>query len=136
MTSFEVHTEGRGDIIDLTEQVASAVRRSGVEDGSVTVFVPGSTAAVTTMEFEDGLISDMRAFLERLAPASGEYEHHQRWGDRNGAAHMLAALIGPGISVPVEKGGLRLGSWQQIVLIDLDEQPRSREIEVVVCRSV
>jgi secondary thiamine-phosphate synthase enzyme len=132
---FEVSTQGRGDFIDLTEPVAAAVKRSGVKEGVATVFVSASTAAVTTMEFEKGLMSDLRALFERLAPAAGDYEHHQRWGDRNGAAHMLAAIIGPSVSVPVVDGVLNLGTWQQIVLIDLDEGPRSRQIEIAVCRS-
>jgi len=132
---FEVSTKGRGDFLDLTEQVAAAVRQTGVQNGTAMVFVSASTAAVTTMEYESGLINDLRAVFERLAPSGGDYEHHQKWGDRNGAAHVLSALIGPSVSVPVEDGALRLGTWQQIVLIDLDERSRLREIEVVVCRA-
>lgn len=96
------------------------------------VFVSGSTAALTTMEFEEGLKKDLVKILEQWAPEDSDYEHHQKWGDRNGAAHLKSALIGTSVSVPITKGELALGTWQQIVLIDFDERPRQREITVTV----
>lgn len=127
---FEVKTGGHHDFIDLTARVAEAVGASGVRLGTATVFVSGSTAAVTTMEYEEGLKRDMKDMFERLAPEAGEYEHHKRWGDRNGAAHIKAAVVGPSVSVPVEDGQPALGEWQQIVLIDFDERPRQRQVTV------
>ena len=130
--NFEVSTKGHGDIIDLTAEVSAAVQRSGVTEGLTTVFVAGSTAAVTAMENEEGLKRDLKRILEKIAPEGADYEHHRRWGDRNGNAHILSALIGPSLTVPVAGGRPRLGAWQQVVLIDFDEGPRTREIDVTV----
>lgn len=128
--TFSVKTKGHYHFIDITDRVQSAVRDSNIQDGIALVFVGGSTAAITTMEYEDGLIQDMVNLFESWAPEHAEYEHHKRWGDHNGAAHMKAAIVGPCVSAPVEHGKLQLGTWQQIVLIDFDERGRERRITV------
>lgn len=133
---FKIQTKGHYDFVDITERVAVMVKKSGVQEGVVLVFVAGSTAALTTMEYEDGLIEDMKEMLEKLAPENFNYRHHQRWGDRNGAAHLKAALIGPDLVIPIEEGELKIGQWQQIVLIDFDERPREREIIVKIIKDV
>jgi secondary thiamine-phosphate synthase enzyme len=125
-------TEGDGDVIDLTEGVQSVLEASGVENGMVSVFVPGSTAAVTAMEHEPGGVRDLRLVLERLIPASGEYEHNRLNNDTNSHAHIRAAIVGPSETVPVRDGGLALGTWQQLVLIDFDDRPRQRTVVVQV----
>jgi secondary thiamine-phosphate synthase enzyme len=125
-------TEGDGDVIDLTEGVLEVVRSAGVEDGLVSVFVPGSTAAVTTMEYERGGIHDLRAALDRLVPREGEYEHNRLNRDTNSHAHIRAAIVGPSETVPVRDGRLGTGTWQQVVLIDFDDRPRERTVEVQV----
>ena len=127
---FKVQTKGHYDFIDITDRVAAAVAGSGVRSGVAVVFVPGSTAAVTTIEFESGVIEDLIAVFEKLAPEKAEYKHHLRWGDRNGAAHIKSALVGPDLTIPIEDGALALGTWQQVVLIDFDERPRAREVIV------
>lgn len=133
--TFTVKTNGHCDVLNVTGQVTAFVERSGIKDGAAIVFVRGSTAAVTTMEYEPGLVEDIKTVLERLAPEDAGYRHHQAWGDRNGAAHIKSALIGTGLTVPIEHGKLLLGTWQQIVLIDFDERPRTREIVVKVLAS-
>ena len=125
-------TPGRGEIVDLTEGVVSVVARSEVRSGVAVVFGVGSTVAVTTMEFEPGAVADLRAALERLLPAGAEYEHNRLNMDTNAHAHLRAALIGPSESVPVVDGRLALGTWQQIVLLDLDVRPRERTVHVSV----
>ena len=125
-------TEGDGDIIDLTEGVQSVLDSAGVESGVVSVFVPGSTAAVTAMEHEPGGVKDLRAALERLIPAAGEYEHNRLNNDTNSHAHIRAAIVGPSETVPVRDGRLELGTWQQLVLIDFDDRPRRRTVVVQV----
>lgn len=132
---FTIETKGHGDILDITDQVTAAVEQDGVINGLAVIFLPGATAAITTLEYENGLINDLSKVLETLAPENADYEHHQRWGDHNGAAHIKAALIGPSLTVPVEQGRIQLGSWQQIVLIDFDERPRQREIIVSIFAS-
>jgi len=132
MERFIVKTKGRGDFINITDKVISAVEKSGIKNGAAIIFICGSTAALTTMEYEKGLIEDMREFLEKIAPENADYKHHQRWGDRNGAAHIKSALIGTDLAVPIENRELQLGTWQQIILIDFDERPREREILVKV----
>jgi secondary thiamine-phosphate synthase enzyme len=125
-------TQGYGDVIDLTEGVESIVRSAAVEDGAVSVFVPGSTAAVTTMEFEPGGIHDLRMILDRLVPHEGDYEHNRRNYDTNSHAHIRAALVGPSETVPVRGGRLATGTWQQIVLVDFDDRARERTVVVQV----
>lgn len=127
-TKVGLRTQGEGEVIDITAQVAREVEQSGVDSGTVTVFVPGSTAAVTTVEYEPGLVADLHALWERVAPRAIAYHHDQRWGDGNGHAHVRASLLGPSLVVPFSGGALVLGQWQQIVLVDFDNRPRSREI--------
>jgi secondary thiamine-phosphate synthase enzyme len=125
---ISLSTRGECDIIDITPQVAEQVSQSGVESGLVTIFVAGSTAGVTTIEFEPGLISDLKAMWQRIAPKGIPYDHDRRWGDGNGYSHVRASLLGASLTVPVSQKGLALGTWQQIVLVDFDNRPRSREI--------
>jgi secondary thiamine-phosphate synthase enzyme len=121
-------THGRTDIIDITEKVADKVRNSKIESGIVTIFVPGSTAGITTIEFESGLISDFQAFWSRIAPESLHYAHNARWGDENGYAHVRSSLLGGSLVVPFTGWKLLLGTWQQIVFVDFDNRARQREI--------
>jgi secondary thiamine-phosphate synthase enzyme len=125
-----VQTRGQGDAHDITDAVASAVR--GVRSGIVTVFVVGSTAAVTTIEFEPGAVADLNAVFERLAPRHGTYKHHERWGDDNGSSHVRAAMLGPSLTIPIIDGELTLGTWQQIMLLELDTRPRAREVVIQI----
>jgi secondary thiamine-phosphate synthase enzyme len=125
-------TEGDGDVVDLTAGVRSVVRASGAVDGMILVFVPGSTAAVTTMEFEPGGVHDLKAALERLVPREGAYEHNRLNHDTNSHAHIRAAVVGPSETVPLRGGRLATGTWQQIVLVDFDDRPRQRTVIVQV----
>lgn len=127
---FTVRTKGHTDILDVTGQVAKIVAGRG--DGVAVVFVSGSTAGLTTVEFEPGLVRDLKEAWETIAPERAEYHHHATWGDDNGSAHVRAAMLGPSLTVPFERGLLLLGTWQQIVLIDFDTRPRTREISVQV----
>lgn len=127
-----VRTHGNNHVVDLTEQVAEAVARSGLKAGIVTVFVPGSTAGLTTMEFESGAVEDLQRWLEETIPATREYRHNLRWGDQNGHSHLRASLIGPSLTIPFHDHRLLLGTWQQIVLIDFDIRPRRREIVIQI----
>ena len=127
-----VSTKGQGDAHDLTRAVTVAVRESGCTAGTVTAWVVGSTAVVTTIEFEDGAISDLNRVLEELAPRRGDYQHHLRWHDDNGSSHVRAALIGPSVTVPFADGVLVLGTWQQIMLLECDTRGRDREIVIQV----
>jgi secondary thiamine-phosphate synthase enzyme len=129
---LRMDTPGNGHIVDLTEGVASVVRTASVERGIVSVFASGSTVAVTAMEYEPGLVGDLQALLDRLVPARGDYEHNRRNHDSNSHAHLRAALIGPSETIPIAGGELVLGTWQQIVLIDFDDRPRSRTVTVQV----
>ena len=129
---LRLSTQGDGDVIDLTEGVEGIVRQAGGTDGSVAVFVPGSTAAVTTMEYERGGIHDLRATLDRLIPREGDYEHNRLNRDTNSHAHIRAAIVGASETVPLKDGQLRLGIWQQIVLVDFDDRPRERTVVVTV----
>lgn len=132
---FAVSTKGQYDFIDITPRLAEAVEESGVQDGLCVAFIAGSTAALTTMEYEQGIIKDLTALFEKWAPEDADYEHHKKWGDRNGAAHMKSALIGTDLSIPIKAGRLVLGTWQQAVLIDFDERPREREVIVKILSS-
>lgn len=129
---FKLETKGRDQVIDLTGEVKKFIADSKIKDGLATVFVPGSTASVTTIEYEPGLIADIKELGERIAPSGKAYAHDETWGDGNGYSHLRAATIGPSLSVPIEKGQLTLGTWQQVVLIDHDVRPRSREVVVQV----
>jgi secondary thiamine-phosphate synthase enzyme len=126
--THEVSTKGQGDAHDVTHAVARAVAESGIRTGTVTVFVVGSTAGVTTIEFESGAIHDLNAVFEALAPRDGEYQHHLRWGDDNGSSHVRAALLGPSVTIPFRDRALMLGQWQQIAVVEFDTRPRRRQI--------
>ena len=126
----EVVTKGQNDAHDLTPAVSRAVAAANLAAGVATVFVVGSTAGLTTIEFEPGAIADLNDVFERLAPRAGEYRHHLRWGDDNGSSHVRAALLGPSVAVPVVDGALALGTWQQIMLVEFDTRPRRREIVI------
>ena len=126
----DIATRGQDDAHDITEIVAAAVTQSGVTRGIATVFVVGSTAGVTTIEFEPGAVSDLNRLFEEIAPRHQGYRHHLRWGDDNGSSHVRAALLGPSITIPVVDGELALGTWQQIMLLEFDTRPRRREIVV------
>ncbi len=128
--TFQLRTKGFIDVHDITPRVKDGLRKASLSDGIVTVFVPGSTAGVTTIEFESGAIEDLKKAIERMAPQGIHYDHDARWGDGNGFAHVRAALLGPSLSIPVIRGELQLGTWQQIVLIDFDNRPRTREVVV------
>jgi len=121
-------SEGHGHILDLTPETARAVAESGLTAGTVTLFVPGSTASLTTIEFEPGAVADFRRLFDELAHPDREYRHHLTWGDDNGHAHVRAALLGPSLTVPFVGGKLTLGTWQQIILVDFDTRARDRRI--------
>ncbi len=127
-----VESRGNNHVIDITSQVASSVAEAGIESGIATVFVTGSTAGVTTVEFEPGLVQDLDTAFNRLMPRELDYRHHERWGDDNGHSHVRASLLGPSLTVPFQKGQLALGTWQQIVLIDFDTRPRNREYVIQI----
>lgn len=129
-TRHHVQTTGQGDAHDITDIVARAVSDSGLSSGLATTCVVGSTAVVTTIEFEPGAVADLNRLLERLAPRGGGYAHHERWGDDNGSSHVRAALMGPSLTVPFERRELILGTWQQIVLLECDTRPRRRPFVV------
>lgn len=127
-----VKSRGETDIIDISGRVGEVVSKSGIRTGTAHVFVIGSTAAITTIEYEPGLKEDLPAALERIAPKNAEYKHHLRWGDYNGHSHVRASILGPSLTVPVRDGEPVLGTWQQIILVELDVRPRTRRIVVTV----
>ncbi|MFC1510930.1 secondary thiamine-phosphate synthase enzyme YjbQ [Candidatus Margulisiibacteriota bacterium] len=129
---IKLSTKGRDDMIDITAEVAEAIAKSKVKDGIVTVFIYGSTASVTTIEYEPGLVKDIKTIDEQLVPSNVSYAHDETWGDANGYAHLRASWIGPSLTVPIEKGSMTLGTWQQIVVIDHDNRPRSREVIIQI----
>ena len=126
--THEVSTTGQGDAHDLTPTVSQALGSSGLTAGVATVFVVGSTAGVTTLEFESGVVHDLDRALQQLAPREADYRHHLRWGDDNGSSHVRAALLGPSVTVPFTDLALELGTWQQIMLLEFDTRPRKREV--------
>ena len=127
---ISLQTKGFGDIIDITSNVVSIIEGSKMKNGAVTVFCPGSTGAVTTIEYERGVLEDLKKAIERMAPSDIPYAHDRRWGDGNGFSHVRAALVGPSLTVPLTRGALALGTWQQIVFIDFDNRKRQRKIIV------
>jgi secondary thiamine-phosphate synthase enzyme len=129
---LRLETRGNGQIIDITDGVARVIGTTGVDRGIVTVFATGSTAAITTMEYEPGGVHDLAGLLDRLIPTQGDYEHNRLNHDTNSHAHMRAAVIGPSETVPLLDGSLVLGTWQQLVLIDFDDRPRTRTVTVQV----
>jgi secondary thiamine-phosphate synthase enzyme len=128
--TLSFQTKGNDDMVDITSMVQDALSESSLSSGIVTVFVPGSTASVTTIEYEPGLIKDLPRAMEKLAPKGAHYDHDARWGDGNGHAHVRASTVGPGLVVPFQNGRLMLGTWQQIVFIDFDNRPRARNVIV------
>lgn len=131
---IQIDSNGNCDIIDITPRIASAVASSGISDGTATVFNIGSTAAITTIEYEPGLVNhDIAAAYEKIAPENARYEHEETWHDDNGHAHVRASLLGPSLTVPIVNAELTLGTWQQIVLIDFDTRPRKR---TVICQMI
>jgi secondary thiamine-phosphate synthase enzyme len=127
--ALEVKTTAGTDILDLTPAVAAQVKQTRVAEGLLTLFISGSTAALSTIEFESGVVNDLRAAIERLFPQDIPYEHDRRWGDGNGYAHVRAAFLKPSLGIPLAGGRLQLGTWQQIVLLDFDNRPRQRHIK-------
>ena len=127
-----VKSRGETDIIDISGRVGEVVSRSGIRAGTAHIFVVGSTAAITTIEYEPGLKEDLPAALERIAPKNAEYKHHLRWGDGNGHSHIRASIVGPSLSVPFVDRKLTLGTWQQIALVDFDVRARKRTVEVML----
>jgi len=131
-TNLSLQTRGKGDTSDITAAVAKAVAESGVRSGVVTLFCPGSTSGLTTIEYEAGALADLNRLFDEIVPPGREYRHNERWGDGNGHSHVRAALLGPSLSVPFVEGTLTLGTWQQIVHIDFDVRPRQRQIVVQI----
>jgi secondary thiamine-phosphate synthase enzyme len=126
--SLSLSTRGDADIHDITDQVASRVIASGLKDGTVTIFCPSSTSALTTIEYESGALNDLKRLFDEIIPSNREYAHNARWGDGNGHSHIRASLLGPSLTVPFVNGRLTLGTWQQIVYVDFDNRPRKREL--------
>lgn len=125
-------TKGSGDLINITDEISKLLQHSKLTKGNITVFNIGSTAAITTFEFEPGMIKDMQELYEKIVPSSQHYHHDDTWGDANGFSHLRAALQGPSLTIPFEKGALMLGTWQQVVLAEFDNRPRQRKIVVQI----
>lgn len=130
--SIHVATRGNADIVEITEQVSTAVTRTGLSNGIVTIFTASSTSSITTIEYESGCLSDLRRLLDEIIPQDQAYDHNARWGDGNGHSHVRAALLGPSLTVPFVNRRLILGTWQQIIFIDFDNRARHRELVVQV----
>ncbi|OPY74494.1 MAG: hypothetical protein A4E64_02246 [Syntrophorhabdus sp. PtaU1.Bin058] len=130
--TITVNTRGSGDLIDITREVSLILDRSGMQTGNLTVFVSGSTAGITTFEYEPGLIEDIRECYEKIAPSHMHYHHDDTWGDANGFSHVRAALTGPSLTIPFQDGKPLLGTWQQVVLAEFDNRPRKRQLTVQI----
>jgi len=130
--TISVATTGATDIVDISDKVDQCISKACPAQGFINLFVPGSTAALTTLEYEPGAVADLQNAIERLAPRDNPYAHDRRWGDGNGYAHVRAALLGPSLTIPVVNGSMHLGTWQQIVLCDFDNRPRNRKIMVQI----
>ena len=128
--SISLNTRGHMDIHDITDQTSSILSKSGLKNGTVTIFCPSSTSALTTIEYESGAVSDLKRLFEEIIPQNREYAHNARWHDGNGHSHVRAALLGPSLTIPFVDGWLTLGTWQQIIYVDFDNKPRSRELVV------
>ena len=131
-TDISCQTTADTDIIDITPQVTEVVRNSGIRDGVVFLFISGSTAALTTIEYESGVINDLMEIVEKIAPHDIPYQHNRRWGDGNGYSHVRASLLGPSLNIPVANKKLLIGPWQQIVLLDFDNKPRDRGVVIQI----
>jgi len=127
-----LNTKGFTDVIDITGRVTKIVVQSGVQNGLVTIFCSGSTGGITTIEFESGVINDLKKAIEKIVPSNITYEHDKRWGDGNGFSHVRAALMKPSLTIPVVEGKLALGTWQQIVFMDFDNRERDRKVIVQI----
>ena len=130
--TIALNTKGFTDVIDITGRVTKIVGQSGVQNGLVTIFCSGSTGGITTIEFEFGVINDLKKAIEKIVPSNISYEHDKRWGDGNGFSHVRAALMKPSLTIPLVKGKLALGTWQQIVFMDFDNRERDRKIVVQI----
>ena len=126
--SIQLSTRGNADVHDITAQIAQVVIASELKAGTVTIFCPSSTSALTTIEYESGCVSDLRRLFEEIVPGNREYAHNARWGDGNGHSHIRAALLGPSLTIPFVNGHLTLGTWQQVIYVDFDVRPRNREL--------
>jgi len=135
MPEINISTKGFNDVINITDRVTKIIKDSGIKNGIVTLFVVGSTATITTIEYEPGLVEDIKNALEKIAPIKGEYQHEKAWHDGNGYAHIRASLMKPSLAVPFENCKLSLGTWQQIILIDFDNKPRDRKIIVKIIKT-
>ncbi len=129
---IKLNTQGHGDVIDITGEVNREIREAGLGDGTVTVFTPSSTSALTTIEYESGAVHDLQQLFDRIVPPDREYRHNLRWGDGNGHSHVRHALLGPSLTVPFVDGRMTLGTWQQIVFVDFDNRARSRSLVVQI----
>ena len=130
--SLSLSTRGNTDIHDITDQVAGHVVQSGLKDGTVTIFCPSSTSALTTIEYESGALNDLKRLFDEIIPPNREYAHNARWGDGNGHSHVRASLLGPSLTIPFVNGRLVLGTWQQIIYVDFDNRQRKRELTLQV----
>ena len=130
--TIQLHSEGEGDIIDMTLQISNTVEESKIKNGTMTIFVSGSTAAVTTIEYEPGLVHDFPEMLSRIVPKDIEYEHDKTWHDGNGHSHVRSSLIGPSLTIPIIGGKLTLGAWQQVVLLEMDTKSRNRTVNLQI----
>jgi secondary thiamine-phosphate synthase enzyme len=131
-TTISLTTGGNVDVHNITDQVAGAIQRGGIKNGTVTVFCPSSTSALTTIEYESGCVSDLKWLFDEIIPQSRDYAHNARWGDGNGHSHLRAALLGASFTVPFANGQMTLGTWQQIIHVDFDVRPRQRELVVQI----
>jgi secondary thiamine-phosphate synthase enzyme len=129
---IDVSMKGYTDIRDITPDLKRILDKCQIKDGIITVFVPGSTGGLTTMEYEPGLLKDLPEVLEKIAPQKASYHHHATWSDDNGAAHIRSALIGPSITIPFKGGNMALGTWQQVVFLDFDTRPRNRRLVIQI----
>jgi len=129
---IRLNTKGHCDMHDITRQVTSAVRESGLSNGTVTVFTPSSTSGLTTIEYESGALADLERLYNEIVPPDRDYQHNLRWGDGNGFSHVRAALTGPCITIPFVEGHLTLGTWQQVIFLDFDNRSRSRRLVVQI----
>jgi secondary thiamine-phosphate synthase enzyme len=127
---IHLSTKGKTDIIDLTPRLTRIIEQSGMQEGQLTVFAPGATAGISTVEYEPGLLQDIPALLEKLIPSTTSYQHDQTWHDGNGHSHLRATLMGPSLTIPFENRAMTLGTWQQVILLDFDNRPRERDLVV------
>jgi len=133
---FSIKTRGFNDVIDITDRISEIVEKSKIKDGLCLISCPGSTAGLTTIEYDPNLLEDFKEFLEKLVPSNRPYRHDETWGDKNAPSHIRSALIKPFLTVPIEDGKLVLGTWQQITFLDFDNRPRDREIFVKIMKSL